>query len=389
MVPCRFMFIAGETSGDLLASELVTALRERRPENLPAPIFFGAGGPRMADAGVELALDMTQHAVIGIGAVVKYLQFRRLFHQLVTLAVERRPDVIVCVDFAGFNRRFGHAIRQRQQNIAGWAPRIIQFVSPQVWASRPGRATKMATDFDLLLSIFPFEKSWYAKHTPSLQVEFVGHPMLDRFASRSLPPSNPSSPATDQILLLPGSRLSELRRHLPVMVQAARLIREKSPAKFRLVVPNEELHTLARELAAPIPIDGLKIQIGGMAEALAESTIALASTGTVTMECALFAVPTVTLYKTNWLTYEIGRRIVTVKSLTMPNILAGETVFPEFIQHDATPENIARAALDLLGSSSRREAVRAKLKTVLQSLGGPGACARAADLIWHQANRGG
>jgi lipid-A-disaccharide synthase len=384
MVPCRFMFIAGETSGDLLASELVTALRLRRTENAPEPVFFGAGGAHMIRAGVDLALDLTRHAVIGIWEVVpKYLHFRRLFHQLVDLAVARRPDVIICVDFAGFNRRFGHAIRQRQQTVPGWTPRLIQFVSPQVWASRPGRAVKMARDFDLLLSIFPFEKAWYAEHAPGMRVEFVGHPMLDRFADNRFPqnpPSPPDSPAAHRVLLLPGSRRSELRRHLPVLAEAAKHIRRKSTVEFSLVVPNDELRAMATELTQSI--DGLKLHVGGLAEALREATMAVAATGTVTMECAFFEVPTVTLYKTNWLTYQIARRIVTVKSLTMPNILAGETVYPEFVQHDATADNIAHAVVELLESPERRQVIRGKLTALLQTLGGPGACTRAADLIW-------
>ena len=382
MAPCRFMFIAGETSGDLLASELITALRARRPPNVPDPVFFGAGGPNMAKAGVDLALDLTQHAVIGIWEVlIKYLHFRRIFHQLVDLAAARRPEVLVCVDYAGFNRRFAHAVRRRQQQVTGWNPGIVQFVSPQVWASRPGRAVKMARDFNLLLSIFPFEQPWYAKHAPGLRVEFVGHPMLDRFAQGPpVPRSSPPGSPPDRVLLLPGSRLSELRRHLPVMTEAARLIGRKRPVEFSLVVPNDELRTMAAELARSI--EGVRLQVGGLARALAETTIALACTGTVTMECAFFEVPAVTLYKTNWLTFEIARRIITVKSLTMPNLLAGETVYPEFVQHEATAENVARVALELLESRERRDLIRTKLKAVLQTLGGPGACTRAADLIW-------
>jgi len=164
------------------------------------------------------------------------------------------------------------------------------------------------------------------------------------------------------------------------MAAAAQLIREKYAVDFCLVVPGEELRAVAQELTQSVA--GLKLQVGGLADALAESTVALASTGTVTMECALFKVPTVTMYRTNWLTYEIGRRIVTVKSLTMPNLLAGETVFPEFIQNEATPRQIADAALALLESEERREAIRKQLDSILEKLGGPGACVRAADLIW-------
>lgn len=388
------MFVAGETSGDLLATELIEAIRQELATSGAAssakqPVFFGAGGPRMAAAGVELAFDLTQHAVIGIWDVLtNLLKFRRLMDNLVQLALTRRPDVIVCVDFSGFNRRLGHAIRQRQSEVPGWRPAIVQFVSPQVWASRPGRATKMARDFDLLLSIFPFEKAWYAANAPEMRVEFVGHPMIDRFAAKSTtpphepPPAGAPAPATPRgtsVLLLPGSRVGELRRHLPVMIAAATLLRQAHDVGFRLILPDDSLLALARELCHGLA--DLRVQVGGLADALAESTIALASTGTVTMECAFFGVPTVTLYKTNWLTYELGRRIVTVKSLTMPNLLAGEAVFPEFIQHAATPANLAAAAGDLLSHPERRSRIKEQLTMIVRSLGEPGACRRAARHI--------
>jgi len=155
------MLVAGETSGDLLASELVLALRER----LPDAKFFGAGGAKMGAAGVELAFDMTQHAVVGISDVLKnYFKFRELFNQLLALAIERKPDAVIGVDYGGFNLRFGHAVREwaRTHPDAKWNPKIVQFVSPQVWASRPGRAKLLESDYDLLLSIFPFEKKWIA-----------------------------------------------------------------------------------------------------------------------------------------------------------------------------------------------------------------------------------
>jgi lipid-A-disaccharide synthase len=383
MKPKTFMLIAGEASGDLLAAELVGALREKLAA---APQFFGAGGAKMAAAGVELAFDLTQHSVIGITDVLKkYFEFRRLFKQLFALAIERKPDVVIGVDYGGFNLRFGQAVKKyvRDNPFSQWNPKIIQFVSPQVWASRPGRADKLARDYDLLLSIFPFEKDWYAKRVPSLRVEFVGHPMIGRFTNndlrftRGLADGAPIANRQSQILLLPGSRKGELQRHLPVMLAALKTIQEKLPsAKAKMVLPSPALVTLAKSLGA-----NLEIQVGELPWALAEADVALASTGTVTMECALFGVPTVTLYKTSWLTYQIARHIVTVKSLTMPNLLAGETVYPEFIQKDATPENLARAALELLQDESRQTQIKAQLEKIISSLGEPGAPGRAAAAI--------
>src|ERR1700722_19929217 len=149
MKPKTFMLIAGEASGDLLAAELVSALRGKLPD---AP-FFGAGGAKMSAAGVELAFDLTQHSVIGISDVLKnYFKFRALFNQLLALAIERKPDVGIGVDCGGLYPRFGHAVREwaRNQPDANWKPKIVQFVSPQVWASRPGRAKLRESDYDLL-----------------------------------------------------------------------------------------------------------------------------------------------------------------------------------------------------------------------------------------------
>jgi lipid-A-disaccharide synthase len=372
--PKTFMLIAGEASGDLLAAELVAALHGK----LPDAKFFGAGGAKMSAAGVELAFDLTQHSVIGISDVLKnYFKFRRLFNQLLALAIERKPDVVIGVDYGGFNLRFGHAVKEYVRNnpFSKWNPKIVQFVSPQVWASRPGRANLLARDYDLLLSIFPFEKNWYAQRVPQLRVEFVGHPMVERMQKSELRIQNKNS--VPMVLLLPGSRKSELQRHLPPMLAALKTIQEKLPnAKAKMVLPNAALVQLAKSLGANV-----EIQIGELPFALAEADVAIASTGTVTMECAFFGVPTVTLYKTSWLTYQIARRIITVKSLTMPNLLAGESVYPEFIQNDATPENLSRAALELLQDESHRTKIKSQLTKIIASLGESGAAGRAANAV--------
>jgi len=182
------------------------------------------------------------------------------------------------------------------------------------------------------------------------------------------------------ILLLPGSRADELRRHLPVMLAALKLIQSKLPAVCaKMVLPDEPLKQLADKLSAPR--SNVEIQIGELPGALAEADLVIASTGTVTMECAYFGVPTVTLYKTSWFNYAIARRIATVKWATMPNILANEEVFPEFIQSDATPENIANAALGLLQDEARRQKIKSQLAKIVASLGEPGASQRAAAAI--------
>jgi lipid-A-disaccharide synthase len=240
----------------------------------------------------------------------------------------------------------------------------------------------LESDYDLLLSIFPFEKAWYAQRTPKLRVEFVGHPMVDRL--RNAPsltaraqPNRPTEKSDPLILLLPGSRKSELKHHLPVMLGALNLIKERLPsARAKMVLPNEELKKLV--LATWPDTD---IQVGNLPNALPQADLAITKTGTVTMECAFFGVPAVTLYKKTFLGLAIALGIVTVKSLTMPNLMAGEEVYPEFIQAAATPENVARAAAELLQDESRRTKMKSQLAKIITSLGEPGASRQAAMAI--------
>ena len=368
-----FLLIAGEASGDLLASELVLALRAQWPDAK----FFGAGGAKMAAAGVELAFDMTQHAVVGIPTLGKFLALKRLADQLLALGIQRKPDVVIGVDYGGFNLRFGHAVKEYVRNHpeTNWNPKLVQFVSPQVWASRPGRANLLAADYDLLLSIFPFEKAWYAKRAPKLRVEFVGHPMLDRIQK---PEAGSRKSEGKLILLLPGSRKSELKHHLPVMLGALKYIQGQVPSvRARMVLPNEQI----KGLAARAEQVGVEIQVGNLPDALAQADLAITKTGTVTMECAFFGVPAVTMYKKSLLGLGMALGIVTVKSLTMPNLMAGEEVYPEFLQDAATPENVALAALELLRNEPRRQKIQAQLAQIIASLGEPGANRRAAATI--------
>jgi lipid-A-disaccharide synthase len=387
MNPPSFMLIAGEPSGDALGAQLVGELRRTFARTAFAPRFFGAGGPRLAAAGVTLEFDLTRHAVTGFVEVFRQLRkFRRLLRRLLEVACTRQPDVIVLVDFQAFNRRFARALRRRLAAATGpfvnWHPRLVQFVSPQVWASRPQRAYDLAEDIDLLLCLFPFEQRWYARHRPNLRVEVVGHPLLDRYPG--LPPAGTLPPIPTRhpplIALLPGSRTDELRRHLPVLLETARRLAARDELRFRIVLPEDTLRPLAEAAVRDGPVEAA-LEVGGLGRTLSEATLALASTGTVTLECALFRVPTVALYITSGLTYWIGRRLATVKYLAMPNLLAGTRVMPEFIQDAATPENLAAAATELLHHPVLREAFRHKLDEVVAQLGGPGATRRAARAI--------
>lgn len=369
------MLVAGDPSGDANGADLVRALAESWPDAQ----FIGAGGPKMAEAGVKLEFNLTDDAAIGPVDVTKKIgTFWRRYKQLAGLAQERKPELIILIDFYTFNQKLARAIKGRAGG--GWQPKIVQYTSPQVWASRPGRAEKLAQNVDLLLCLFPFEKDWYAKRGTPLRVEFVGHPMFDRHGP--VPERREEEPPV--VVLLPGSRTGELKRHLPVILAAARIIADAQPVRFKLVAANEKMAEYCRSFqvaAAP----KVEVQTGGLSEALSSATLAIASTGTITMECAYYGLPTVALYKTSTTFYLLARSLVTVKYLAMPNLLADEPLFPEFIQNQASSENIAQASLALLSDPARRSEIREKLGKIVESLGGPGSSRRAADIISHLA----
>lgn len=397
MKPLSFMFIAGEPSGDHLAAELITALRRevQSRESIAssdvqplhtqlAPRFFGAGGPKMAEAGAELAIDLTQHTVFGIvGVIARYFKFLRFRNELLRLAIQRQPDVVVGVDYSGFNRNLAAAIRRKACAQSGtfgnWRPKLVQFVSPQVWASRAGRVYQMQRDYDLILSIFPFEKPWYAKRVPRLRVDFVGHFLADRYPRERI--KRKSYTSTEQrLLLLPGSRKWELKRHLPVVLEAAKQIQARQKVSVHMVVPNEEMNVLAQEA---IQLSGMQVhtQVGGLHQALAEADVAIASSGTITLECAWFGVPTVVLYKVTQIEYEVASRCIQVPHIAMPNLLANERIYPEFRQNNATPEALSNAALEFLNNQELRDQTQKKLAGAVATLGGPGASQRAAHAV--------
>jgi len=380
----KVMIIAGETSGDTLAAELIEAIK-KRASRASSITFFGAGGPKMAAAGVSLSIDLTRHAVVGLVEVLRrYFTFRRWFMELLDDAIQRQPDLIVLVDYSGFNRRFAMAVKnwvrtRRSHPFLNWNPKIVYYVSPQVWASRPGRAKTMERDIDLLISIFPFEKAWYTDHAPGLEVKYVGNPIHDRYPGKHAEIGDESRPLHNPVnlVLLPGSRSAELRRHLPVMIQAYRRLQTKHSLQPWLILPRKTLTDQARNICREQGIE-IPVQHGKLKEAMAKGDLALASTGTVLLECAYFGLPTIAIYKTSWGTFQVGKRIISVPYLSMPNLLANEMVIPEFIQNAATGPALASAAESLLENPELRRSTRVKLRAIVASLGPPGAAKRAA-----------
>jgi len=376
----KVFLVAGETSGDLLGADLINNLRVENS----ALEFYGAGGPRMAGAGQQQSFDLTEHAVVGLWDVLKnYPKFLRLFKKLLADCERLSPEIVVLIDFPGFNMRFARAIRNALPRT-----KIFYYVSPQLWAWKPGRAKELQRTVDLVISIIPFEPDWYREHAPGLKVAWVGHPILDRVRPVTL---NTSLYKRKTIALMPGSRKKELLRHMPILLQTIPLLLKQVPElQFLALAPNEEIADWLRgkfQQSAKNFSPGTHIEVvsGYTATHLSSCHLALVASGTATLECALAGTPMVVFYIVNPLTYYVARRLVQVPYLCIVNLLRNKEVVPELIQHLATPENICKAALNILLDEEVQRSQRAELHRVVHLLGEPGASRRAARIIIQQS----
>ena len=369
------LMVAGEASGDSHGAELIQALKAQNPRVR----IIGVGGPRMAAAGQEQLFDLAAHAVLGLTEVLKhYFKFRGFFKQVLQLARRERPDAVILIDYPGFNLRLAASLRR---DLPG--SRTIFYISPQVWAWKPGRVKAMQRNIDLLLAILPFEKAWFAKAAPKINVQWVGHPLLDRIQKVEVAEPNP-----DWIALLPGSRKTEVEAHLPVLWEAARIMsRDRPGLKFILLSPNEAIQKYALDMLArfPAPNFGFEYNIGYAISHLSRCALALVASGTASLECALVGIPQVVIYRVHPMTYAVGRRLVKVDYLSIINVMANEPIVPEFLQDKLEPSAVAQEALDLLNHPQRREMMKRRVAQVVATLGEPGASKRAAEAILLEA----
>jgi len=370
----EIFMVAGEASGDRHAAELLRELRKIRP----GARFTGVGGRHLKAAGQEQLFDLASHAVVGLTDVLlNYLKFRRFFKQLVRELVARQPAALVLVDFPGFNLRLAKALRAKLPNT-----KFIYFISPQVWAWKPGRADQMARLLDHLLVIFSFEKEWFAKRRPDLPVTWVGHPIVDRWEADLVEATDEES--VERIVLLPGSRKKEIEKHLAILLETIRIIAARRPGiRFTILASDAERRVqiervIEKQGAQALALD---IRMGYQLTHLSRSSLALVASGTATLECAAAGLPMIILYKVNPITFWIGRKLVKLPYIGMVNVIAGEKVVPEFLQDMARPEALADASLALLDHPPTLKKMRERLAEVRSTLGEPGVNARAAKVI--------
>jgi lipid-A-disaccharide synthase len=338
--PPDLLVIAGEHSGDQHAGRLVSGLLKRRPGVRVAAL----GGPRLAAAGAQLLYDRTASSVVGMGEVVKKIPFfRALIEETVRWIGVHRPKAVCFVDNSGVNLRIAEALRRRGLSAkGGGSVRTLYYISPQIWASRADRRFEMARNLDALAVIFPFEVGCYADTT--LAVDFVGHPFLapDYASPVRLDPSGP-------VLLLPGSRPSAVGLIIPVLLDGYwEFVGGGHERDAVILYPGEGIRDQLENLGLPARI---RLQKAGTPVA---ASAVLTSSGTMSMQCALAAIPGAIAYRTDPLTYLLGRWLVRVPYLGIANILLGEPMYPEYIQAEATPEALAGELTASVDDPSRR-----------------------------------
>lgn len=367
----RLLLSCGEASGDLYAGALTRELRLLAPGIDVA----GLGGPEFARAGGRVIVDYRGLSVTGFTEIVAKLpQLRAAKQHLLADAQQHRPDALVVIDYFGFNGRLA-------KDAHAMGIPVIHYISPQVWAWRPGRISLIRAVTRKMLVIFPFESTIY--QDAGVPVEFVGHPLID-LAHAQTPRDLLLSrlgldPAAPIVGVLPGSRTSELRRILPTLVEAAQLIRQRVPrAQFvvaRAPHLDDRLYDPVRHLAGSAIVEGETDAV------LAASDVVLTASGTATVQAALHDTPMVVVYRVSSLEYLIGRRFVQVDTFAMVNLIAGRQVVPELIQERFTAEAVASEATSMLTDSARAARIRQGLAEVRAKLGGPGGSRRAAEAI--------
>jgi len=379
------MVCAGEISGDLYGAALVRALRARLGANTE---FFGLGGDRMREEGVELYEHASRTGVIGFWEVAKRARFfSRLLRRLRGALAERRPDLLLTVDYPGMNLRLARAAK------ALGVP-AVHCVCPQVWAWRRGRIPKIAASLDALVCFFPFEPELF--EGTGLRTFFCGHPLVDSVAASLREeeggPPLPWGPGR-RVALFAGSRRGEVRRILPDVLAGAALAEEAvGPCTFLLPVPTAERAADVRAEIAATARRPRRVEVveGRSRRVLREAEAAVVKSGTSTLEAAIVGCPHLVVYRVSWTTYAVMRRLLTgVRWIGLSNIVPGRDVAKELIQGALTPEAVRDELVALLDDPARRAAQLADFAETRRLLGGGGAIERAADFVAPFAGRGG
>ena len=366
------MIVAGEASGDMHGANLVREMLKVEP----ALNFYGIGGRKMKEEGVHLLADASDMAVVGLTEVFSKLgKILKIMGMVKRSLDERRPDLVILIDYPDFNLPLAKAARKRKI-------KVFYYISPQVWAWRKSRIGQIKKTVNKMAVILPFEVETYGRE--GFEVNYVGHPLLDMvklsYSKQEL--RKEFGLAADKITIgiLPGSRLSEVRKLMPELLRTAEILAKEIP-DIQFVLP---LADTLEETAVAEFLSGSNVKVkvisGHTYDVVSCADLALVASGTATLETALLKVPMVIVYKISLLSYAIGRLIVDVKNIGLVNIVAGKTIVPELIQGDASGERIAAEALAILKNEGKKQEIIKELEAIRAKLGEPGAAIRAAQI---------
>ncbi|PKL84175.1 MAG: lipid-A-disaccharide synthase [Ignavibacteriae bacterium HGW-Ignavibacteriae-3] len=373
----KLMIIAGEASGDLHGSSLITELKRLEP----SMEIFGIGGDKMISAGMNAQFNIRQMAFLGFIEVLRHLPFiSRVRKELLQKIALENIETVVLIDYPGFNLNLAKKLKER-------GVKVIYFISPQVWAWGKGRIDRIRELVDLMIVVFPFEEKMYRKY--GVNVAYSGHPLIEHAANYSFLSKEELyeklglEKEKEILLLLPGSRKHEIDKIFPACISAA----EKLCAEFNLqtvIACSENIDEhIFQDLTG---ITNYKLAKGFTYDLLKHSHFGIIKSGTSTLEAALFRLPFIVVYKTNFITYVLGRILVQIKNIAMANIILEENVIDELIQYDVNDENIFLKSSAILGDEEKYNSIRRKLGLINEKLGGPGASAKAAGLIFARLN---
>lgn len=373
----KIFLIATEESGDRLGAALMKVLRQRLGD---AVQFAGVGGRQMSEAGIASLFPIEELSIVGLSAVVQQLpKILRLIRRTTDAVLDEAPDMLVIIDSPDFTHRVARRVRARNPAIP-----IVDYVSPSVWAWRPGRARAMTFYVDHVLALLPFEPEEY-RRLQGPPCSYVGHPLIEQLAS--LRPSAEERQRRDAeppvLLVLPGSRRSEIRHHLALFGTALGQLARQT--KFELVLPTmPHLEAVVREGVVSWPVQP-RIAVGETEKraAFRSARAALAKSGTVTLELALSGIPMVTAYRVGAVEAFILRRAIRVSSVILANLVIGTDIIPEFLQEDCTPEKLAQALGDVLADTPERlrQLVAFGTLDAKMSTGDEPPSVRAADIV--------
>ncbi|MEM8948342.1 MAG: lipid-A-disaccharide synthase [Pseudomonadota bacterium] len=361
----KIFLLAGEPSGDVIGARLMQALQRSGSER--DIDFFGVGGARMQAEGLKSLFPMEELSLMGFTEVLPHVP--RLLKRLSETRneiVRQQPDMALTIDSPSFSLRL-------QERLDGSAMKRVHYVAPQVWAWRQGRAAKLGAKIDHLLALLPFEPRFFEKY--GLACSFVGHPIIEeagrrgdgaRFIKRYQQPDD-----VPIICLLPGSRRTEIKQHMPVLKETANRLGQRFP-RLRLILPTlPSLTPMLRPMVEDWPIQPLILdERADRFDAYAASWLAIAASGTVTLELALAGLPHITIYRTGRLTAWLARRMINVDHVNLVNLILNRPVVPEWLQEDCNPERIATSALHLIDDPEHRATQRASLGEVMTMLQG-------------------